>query len=410
MQKITSVRGVQDFIGDEASLYYIFSDNFRKTCGKYNFNFIKTPIFEKESLFVRPLGDDSDIVNKEMYSFEDKSGEKITLRPEGTAPVIRSVIENNLLITLPLKLAYFGPMFRYERPQKGRYRQFHQFGIELLGDAVPYRDYEVIELALSFSESIGIDLNTVNIQINSLGNDEDRGNFRCILKEYFEKYFNDLSEVSKIRFQKNPLRILDSKEKEDQEIINNAPSIYESLSYDSKKYFDEVCSLLGFFDVKFEIDQKLVRGLDYYTHTVFEFKSDKLGAQSTFLAGGRYDNLVSMLGGKNCSGIGWAAGYERLKLISSLNVDKEDFVAVISDDNISAMKILKHLRKSEIRSELFLGNNFSSLMKKVVKNNPKYVIFNGIDERTAGCIKIKNLVTFEQANISFEDLINFIKV
>lgn len=410
MKKITSVRGVQDFVGDDASLYYIFSDKFRNVCERYNFNFIKTPIFEKEALFIRPLGDDSDIVNKEMYSFEDKSGEIITLRPEGTAPVMRSVIENNLLITTPLKFAYFGPMFRYERPQKGRYRQFHQFGVELLGDMAPYRDYEVIELAVYFLKSLEIDFNDVIISINSLGSDNDRSKFRYLLKEYFSNYFNDLSEISKIRFQKNPLRILDSKEKEDQDIILNAPSLYETLSIESRKYFDEVCSLLSLFDVNFEIDSKLVRGLDYYTHTVFEFKSSNLGAQSTFLAGGRYDNLISMLGGNDCSGIGWAAGYERLRLISHININNKNLISVISDNSATAMKILKKLRESGIRSELFLGTNFSSMMKKAIKNNPKYIIFDGENERNAKNITIKNLVTSEQSAISFESLINFIHI
>lgn len=410
MEKISIPRGTQDFIAEDAFEYKTVTDKFSEISSIYNFNLIFTPIFERESLFLRPLGEDSDIVNKEMYSFKDKSGDSITLRPEGTAPVIRSIVENHLYEHLPMKFSYFGPMFRYERPQKGRFRQFHQLGCELISGKDFLRDVEVIKMATDFISSLNI--KDYTLCINSLGDLESSKKYRNILKEYFSEHFNSLSEISKMRFQKNPLRILDSKEDEDQEIIKNAPSMISSMNLESREYYEKVKIMLKDLGVSFVEDEMLVRGLDYYTHTVFEFKSNSLGAQGTFLAGGRYDNLLEMLGGPSISGIGWAAGFERLKLLYNLNLKKEIFVIVISDEVNSGMVVLNYLRENHIKSEVLIGDSFKNLMKKAIKKFPDYVIFIGEDERSKGILTLKNLNENSQIEFKLEKLFelkNFIK-
>jgi len=383
-------RGVKDLIQEDALLYQTSAEKFLYITKLYNFKIIETPIFEKEILFKRPLGEDSDIVTKEMYSFEDKGGDRITLRPEGTAPTVRSVIEHKLYETLPLKLCYFGPMFRYERPQKGRYRQFHQFGTEVFSEKSPETDAESILMACDFIKSLGIDTSSTTLHINSLGSDEDRMKYREVLRQFFSLHFDELSEISKMRFHKNPLRILDSKEQEDIKLIADVPSILDTLSKDSREYFEKVISILDQNAIKYKLDKYLVRGLDYYTDTIFEFKSDSLGAQSTFLAGGRYDNLVELLGGPKLSGFGWAAGYERLALISRLAPHKNTLIAVLSDDTNSSFKVAQYLRNNGISTEILIGNSFKHLLKKAFKSNPDYAIFIGEDERMKGTIQLKN--------------------
>jgi len=398
-------RGVKDLIQEDALHYQTSVEKFLYIAKLYNFGIIETPIFEKEILFKRPLGADSDIVTKEMYSFEDKGGDKITLRPEGTAPTVRAVIEHRLYEKLPLKLCYFGPMFRYERPQKGRYRQFHQFGTEVFSEKSPETDAESIIMAHDFAKSLGIDMASTTLHINSLGSEEDRDKYRKILRLFFSSRFDELSELSKMRFHKNPLRILDSKEPEDTQLIAEVPSMLETLSKESREYFERVIDIIDQNGIKYKIDKCLVRGLDYYTDTIFEFKSDFLGAQSTFLAGGRYDNLVNLLGGPNLSGFGWAAGYERLALISRLAPPKNVLIAVLSDEPKSAFKTAQFLRDHGISAEIFVGESFKHLLKKAFKFDPNYAIFIGEDERTKGTIQLKNLAMKTQKEIKLDEVL-----
>lgn len=399
-------RGVKDLILDEAKNYQETVEIFLKTAELYNFKLIETPIFEKEILFKRPLGDDSDIVTKEMYTFEDKGGDKITLRPEGTAPVVRSVIENRLYEKLPLKLCYFGPMFRYERPQKGRYRQFHQFGAEIFSEKSPFQDVEGILMAHDFIKSLSINPESFKLHINSLGNEDDRKRYTSLLKQYFSDYFDELSEISRFRFHKNPLRILDSKEPEDIKLIENVPSILDTMCQESKDYFAAVISMLEQNGINYEIDKCLVRGLDYYTETIFEFKSTELGSQSTFLAGGRYDNLVKLLGGPELSGFGWAAGYERVALISKIEGKKNKLIAVISDSAKDAFNTAKFLREEGFCAEVFIGESFKNLLKKSLKISPDFAVFIGENERKTDTVQLKNLTTKEQIETKLEEIKN----
>ena len=407
MEKIQSVRGTYDLYGEAKRKLKKVVETGSKIVEKYGFEEIETPIFEFTEVFSRNLGDTSDIVTKEMYCFTDKGGESLTLRPEGTAGAVRAFISNGMQQNLPVKFYYSGPMFRYERPQKGRQRQFTQFGVELLGVETPQADIEVIAMAYEFLEKLGLN-GMVTVEINSLGDTESRNAYRQKLVAYLKEHYDELSEDSKNRLEKNPLRILDSKEECDKRVVEDAPIYADSLNETSKNFFSAVLKGLDNLGIKYRVNNRLVRGLDYYSHTVFELTTDKLGAQGTVLAGGRYDGLVAQMGGGDVAGIGWACGVERLAMLLEENVDLPRPIAVIpvgDDTNDKAMEIAHKLRLAGFRVEQSYSGNIKKRMARANKANAVKAVIIGSDEMAAGMATLKDFESGEQKNVSFENLI-----
>ena len=411
MEKVQSVRGTYDLYGDAKRKTKQVTRIGESVVEKYGFEEIETPIFEFTEVFARNLGDTSDIVTKEMYCFEDRGGESLTLRPEGTAGAIRAFVSNGMQQNLPLKIYYQGPMFRYERPQKGRQRQFTQFGVELLGAETPQADIEVIAMAYEFLEKLGLQ-GQVEVEINSLGDAESRDAYRGKLVAYLREHYDELSEDSKNRLERNPLRILDSKEDCDKAVVENAPLYADSLNDESKAFFAAVLSGLDKLNIKYRVNNRLVRGLDYYTHTVFELVTDKLGAQGTVLAGGRYNGLVEQMGGGNVAGIGWACGVERLAMLLDNPPEKTRPIAVIpvgDDVNEAALDIAQKLRLGGFYVEQGYGGNMKKRMIKANKLNARIAIIVGADELAGGEVVVKNLDNGEQKNVKIEKLPEEIK-
>lgn len=412
MEKIQNVRGTYDLYGEAKRKLKKVVATGSSVVEKYGFEEIETPIFEFTEVFSRNLGDTSDIVTKEMYCFTDKGGESLTLRPEGTAGVVRAFISNGLKQNLPIKFYYSGPMFRYERPQKGRQRQFTQFGVELLGVETPQADIEVISMAYEFLEKLGLN-GAVTVEINSLGDAESRNTYREKLVSYLKEHYDELSQDSKERLERNPLRILDSKEDCDKAVIENAPLYADSLNDSSKKFFADVLRGLDNLGIKYRINNRLVRGLDYYSHTVFELTTDKLGAQGTVLAGGRYDSLVAQMGGGDISGIGWACGVERLAMLLDESVDLARPIAVIplgEDTNEKAMEIAYKLRLAGFRVEQSYSGNMKKRLEKANKFKAVKAVIIGSDEIARGEVTLKDFDSGEQKNVSFERLIEELSV
>ena len=411
MNKVQPVRGTYDLYGEAKRKAKKVISTGSRIVEKYGFEEIETPIFEFTEVFSRNLGDTSDIVTKEMYCFEDRGGESLTLRPEGTAGVVRAFISEGMQQNLPVKMYYAGPMFRYERPQKGRQRQFTQFGVELLGVEVPQADIEVIAMAYEFIESLGLS-GTVTVEINSLGDKESRDAYRAKLVAYLKENYDKLSEDSKARLDKNPLRVLDSKEECDKAVVAGAPLYQDSLNETSKNFFNAVLKGLDNLGIRYHVNNRLVRGLDYYSHTVFELITDKLGAQGTVLAGGRYDGLVEQMGGGKVSGIGWACGVERLSMLLEEDVSLPRPVAVIpvgEDTNDKALQIACQLRKAGFRVEQAYGGNLKKRMMKANKVNAEKAIIIGSEELAAGNVTVKNLDNGEQRMVSLDNLIEGLK-
>lgn len=407
MSKIQNVRGTYDLYGAAKRKTKKVVATASQIVEKYGFEEIETPVFEFTEVFSRNLGDTSDIVTKEMYCFQDRGGESLTLRPEGTAGVVRSFISEGMQQNLPVKLYYTGPMFRYERPQKGRQRQFTQFGVEMLGVATPQADIEVISMAYEFLEKLGLD-GAVTVEINSLGDQESRDAYRTKLVDYLKTHYDSLSEDSKNRLEKNPLRILDSKEECDKAVIAGAPLYADSLNETSRQFFADVLKGLDMLGIKYRVNNRLVRGLDYYSHTVFELTTDKLGAQGTVLAGGRYDGLVAQMGGGDVAGIGWACGVERLSMLMDENVDLPRPVAVIPvGDEVAdeALKIAYRLRKSGFRVEHAYGGNLKKRMIKANKAGAFKAVIIGTDELADNKVTVKDLDKGSQVAVKLEDLI-----
>lgn len=416
---IRSPRGTNDILPAEISKWHYLESAIRKVTTQFGYSEIRTPIFESTEVFARSIGDSSDIVNKEMYTFLDRGENSITLRPEMTAALVRACIQNSLANRGELeRLWYYGPFFRYERPQKGRFRQFHQFGAECLSSPNPEADAEVILLAHSLISDLGI--NDYLLNINSLGNNASRDRYRDSLVEYFSKYKNDLSEDSLRRLTTNPLRILDSKDIKDNEIIEDAPQIIDSLDDESKKHFDYVINLLESVNVTYNVSSKLVRGLDYYSHTVFEFQSSALGSQDSFGGGGRYDGLFEQLGGKFTPAVGFALGVERVLLIlDSLNKsekeNKIDIQIIIGDERYinSGFNISNVLRKQGLNVLIDIQRkSFKSQMKDANKNNSNYVIILAEREMNDNAVVLKNMLSGEQQTIAtdkIDTIKNFIK-
>ena len=407
MSKMQNVRGTYDLYGEAKRKMKKVIATASNVVEKYGFEEIETPIFEFTEVFSRNLGDTSDIVTKEMYCFEDRGGESLTLRPEGTAGVVRSFISEGMQQNLPVKLYYAGPMFRYERPQKGRQRQFTQFGVELLGVESPQADIEVIAMAYEFIESLGLEGN-VTVEINSLGDAESRAAYREKLVAYLQQHCDELSEDSKSRLERNPLRVLDSKEECDKAVVANAPLYQDSLNDSSREFFQQVLKGLDLLGIKYRVNNRLVRGLDYYSHTVFELVTDKLGAQGTVLAGGRYDGLVEQMGGGKVAGIGWACGVERLSMLLEGGVDLPRPIAVIpvgEDVSEKALEIAYRLRRAGFRVEHSYSGNLKKRMTKANKANAVKAVIFGSDELNQDMVTIKDLDSGEQKTVSLHNLI-----
>ena len=407
MAKVQNVRGTYDLYGAAKRKMKKVVATGSAVVEKYGFEEIETPIFEFTEVFARNLGDTSDIVTKEMYCFEDKGGESLTLRPEGTAGVVRAFVSNGMQQNLPVKFYYAGPMFRYERPQKGRQRQFTQFGVELLGVEAPQADVEVIAMAYEFLEKLGL-TGQVTVEINSLGDAESRDAYREKLVAYLKEHYEELSEDSKNRLDKNPLRVLDSKEECDKVVVENAPLYADSLNETSKQFFADVLRGLDNLGIKYRVNNRLVRGLDYYSHTVFELTTDKLGAQGTVLAGGRYNGLVGQMGGGDVAGIGWACGVERLAMLLDQDVDLPRPIAVIpvgEDTNDKAMEIAYKLRLAGFSVEQSYSGNMKKRMIKANKVNAVKAVILGSDEVANNVATVKDLDSGEQKTVALSDLI-----
>ena len=407
MDKIQSVRGTKDIFPIEMIKYNSVIDKARSVSKLFGFDEASFPLLEKSQVFTRPLGESSDVVSKETYSFDDRGGDSITLRPEGTAGVIRAVLSEGKLNDLPLKYFYSGPMFRYERPQKGRLRQFTQIGIESIGNPNAIEDVEVILCGIKILKRLGINKNCI-LNINTLGDTVSRNEYRENLVKYFLKHESKLSKLSKNRLALNPLRILDSKENEDQDIIMNAPLFSSFLNNSSIDHFEKVLNYLKKSKVEFVHNEKLVRGLDYYCHTTFEFITEDLGSQGTVLGGGRYDGLSEMLGGPHIPAVGFAAGVDRLVMMSKLNDVSPMAVSIlpIQRENFDyCYSLLNTLRDKDIKAEIYPGGNVSKYLKKINKKNQKIVILVGDKEIQNKNVILKNLSTGDQFEVPNEELI-----
>jgi histidyl-tRNA synthetase len=407
---IRAITGTKDILPVDINKWGYLEQLVRKIFTNFNYKEIRTPIFEETQLFARGIGEETDIVGKEMYTFQDRSGASLTLKPEMTASVVRAFIEHSLgkLQTLN-KLFYISPMFRQEKPQAGRYRQFHQFGAEVLGSSSPLADAEIIIIAYKILVSLG--LNDLKVKINSIGIPSARENYKSVLREYLEDKLADLTEESKIRFEKNILRIFDSKAENDIEIMRNAPLIIDYLDDESRADFDIVKEALNAAGIPFEVDPSLVRGLDYYTKTTFEIISGKVGSQSALCGGGRYDLLINQLGGSDTPAVGFAAGIERILLACEnekallLEDDSIDlYIAVIEKElNKEAFNISCRLREKGIITEMdYSARSVKAQMREANKLKAKYVLFIGGDEYKEGCFNMKNMATGEQNKIPID--------
>ncbi|HIK27092.1 MAG: histidine--tRNA ligase [Oscillatoriaceae bacterium SKW80] len=415
MSTIQATRGTRDILPEEIGYWQWVEATAREILAKAAYREIRTPIFEETALFERGIGEATDVVGKEMYTFLDKGERSLTLRPEGTAGAVRAFIEHKLYAAGGIqRLWYIGPMFRYERPQAGRQRQFHQIGVELLGTADARADAEVIALATDLLQTLG--LKNLNLDINSVGEREDRLKYRQALIDYLTPYKQDLDPDSQERLTRNPLRILDSKDKRTQEITKNAPSILDYLGENSRQHFQRVQQLLRNLGIAYRINPRLVRGLDYYTHTAFEIQSDDLGAQATVCGGGRYDGLVAELGGPETPAVGWAIGLERLiLLLQKLNAPPKynlDFYVVSkgSEAEAQALVLAQQLRRAGFSVELDLsGSAFSKQFKRGDRSGAAACLVLGDEEAANKTVQLKWLNTGKQSAIAQTDLLEKIE-
>ena len=406
---IKRIPGTKDVLPSEIDKWHFIENIVHKIFHNYNYGEIRTPIFEETPLFARSIGEETDIVSKEMYTFNDRGGTSVTLKPEMTAAVVRAFIEHNFDSKQSLnKLYYISPMFRQERPQAGRLRQFHQFGAEVIGSNSPLLDAEIIIIAYRILSSLG--LKAILLKINTLGKPLEREKFKNALKEYLYPQFEKLSDDSKKRFSGNILRIFDSKDASDVKIMSSAPNIQEYLSESGIAHFEKVRSVLDKASVPFEVEPKLVRGLDYYTDTTFEILSGKVGSQNALCGGGRYDNLIETLGGKNTPGVGFAAGIERIILAldneNALKLTPEPldyFIIRLNDDSANAFSVAQHLRDRGFSVELdYLDRSVKAQMREANKLNAEKVVFIGGEEEKDGLLTLKFMKTGEQVSIKPE--------
>ena len=404
---IKPVRGTHDIYGENLVSYRNIEKTIKEIAEIYDFNEIITPIFEDTELFKKPLGEQTDVVLKEMYSFKDLNTSSLTLRPEYTTPIIRAAISNKLFDKLPVKLFGLGPMFRRERPQKGRFRQFNQINFEIFGTDDSFADSEIILLASDFLEKI-ISKKSYKLFINSLGDRKTILDYKKVLSDFFEKNKKLLSENSVNKISTNPLRILDSKNKNDKIISLKAPKISDFYSKSAKLKFDQVQSYLSKSNIDFEIDINLVRGLDYYCHTVFEFKSHLLGSQDTIIGGGRYDGLIKMLGGPDLPGVGWASGVERLMMLSEKKIGKKPKVHVITLEEKYkeySFNLINNLRKNSIRTTCDYKNNLKKSLRSANTKKIEFAIIIGEEEFKKNNYTLKDLINGKQRTLNLNDII-----
>ena len=412
--KLQKPKGTQDILPQESAKWQYVEDFARKTFKKYNYGEIRTPIFEHYEVISRSVGDTTDIVTKEMYDFYDKGDRHITLRPEGTAPVVRSYVENKLFapeVQKPVKVYYMGSMFRYERPQAGRLREFHQIGAECFGSSNPATDVEMIAMAAQFFKDIGI--TNVSLELNSLGNPESRAAYRQALIDYLTPLKASLSADSQRRLEENPLRVLDSKEPEDKAAVEGAPSILDYLDEESSAYFAAVRSMLETLQIPYVINTNMVRGLDYYNHTIFEFTTEVAGSQLTICAGGRYDGLVAYFGGPETPGVGFGMGLERLLLVLDkqgvelpIETALDVYVAVLgAGANGRALELVQALRAQGFAAERdYLDRKLKTQFKSADNFKAKTLITLGESEVESGQVTVKNNHNREEITVSLDQI------
>jgi histidyl-tRNA synthetase len=406
MATLQPVRGTHDLLPTDMRAQRHVMDTAQATALLYGFEEMTPPVFEFTDVFQRTLGDTSDIVTKEMYTFEDRGGDSITLRPEFTAGIARAFMSNGLQQTVPVKFFARGPVFRYERPQKGRLRQFHQVDVEILGVPGPQADIEVIAVGAHLLQALGVSAD-VKLEINTLGDTESRQNYRDTLVAYLNGHKGSLSEDSLNRLEKNPLRIFDSKDEGDRSVMADAPLLSEHLNDHSRQFFDEVLQGLADVGIEANINRRLVRGLDYYSHTAFEFVTDKLGAQGAVLAGGRYDGLMEQMGGKPMPGIGWAAGVERLAMMTGDTVGAVRPVSVIPVGDAASRKaiiVAQTLREAGYHVDLGYSGNLKKRMKRADNINAIAVIILGEDELARNAATVRDMQNGEQAEVPLSEL------
>lgn len=401
------VRGTRDLIGDDHRRHAHVIDTARQVCATYGFDEWATPIFEDTAVFSRTLGDTSDVVTKEMYTFQDRGGDSVTLRPEGTAGVCRALVTNGLTQSLPQKVFYTGPMFRYERPQKGRYRQFHQIGAELIGPADPLADAECIAMGWAILQALGVS-GSIVLELNTLGDTPSRTAYRAALVAYLTGHADSLSPESRERLDRNPLRILDSKNEGDRALVADAPTIAPFLTEDAQAFWDGLRRHLDTFGVPYVHNPRIVRGLDYYNHTAFEFVTTALGAQGTVMGGGRYDGLVEQMGGPAVPAVGWAAGIERLAMLLDATPPAPTTIAIVPRDDDclpNALAILQMMRDHGVRSEMAYRGNLKRRMERANKIAATHVVLvgQGVD------VEVKAMATGDQRSMDPLAAVHFIK-
>jgi histidyl-tRNA synthetase len=403
--ELQPARGTHDLIGEDQRRHQFVIDTARRIAGIYGFDQWATPIFEDTRVFARTLGETSDVVMKEMYTFEDRGGDSITLRPEFTAGVCRALVSNGLTQSLPQKVFLAGPMFRYDRPQKGRYRQFHQIDIEVLGSAEPLADAEVITCGWEIIKALGISQQVV-LELNTLGDKESRQAYRDALVAYFTEHQGALSQDSLERLDRNPLRILDSKDPGDRKLVADAPTITPYLTEAAGGFYEGVKRYLTLFGVPFRENPRIVRGLDYYGHTAFEFITTKLGAQDAVGGGGRYDGLVAEMGGPQVPAVGWALGVDRLALLLDEPPAAPAGVAVvpIGDTDAAALEIVQALRQAGIRAEMAYRGNLRRRMERANRIGARAAVIIGDDDIARGVAQVKDLQTGEQEAVALKDI------
>ncbi|SCC08820.1 histidyl-tRNA synthetase [Gilliamella bombicola] len=415
-KKIQSIRGMNDLLPTDSASWQQIEKIVKGVLNSYGYNEIRTPIVEDTALFKRAVGEVTDIVEKEMYTFNDRNDESITLRPEITAGCVRAGIEHGLFYNQEQRLWYLGPAFRYEKPQKGRYRQFHQFGVEVFGLEGPNIDAELILLTARFWKALGIEKHT-SLELNSIGSLEARANYRNALVAFLEQHKDKLDEDCLRRMYTNPLRVLDSKNPVVQELLNHAPKLFDYLDEESKQHFEGLCRLLDNAGIKYNINQRLVRGLDYYNRTVFEWVTSSLGAQGTVCGGGRYDGLVNQLGGQSTPAVGFAMGVERLVLLvqavnPSLNCDNSIDVYMISSGDEKTISVAQNIAE-QLRDGLpdwrimtnYGSNNFKKQFTKADKLGAKIAVIIGENELANQSVMIKNLQTGKQVEVAQKEVV-----
>ena len=406
MSDLQPVRGTHDILPEDHRRHRQVTETARQIAARYGYEEISTPVFEFSEVFKRTLGETSDIVTKEMFSFEDRGGEQLTLRPEVTAGVARAFISGGLAQHLPLKFFCQGPMFRYERPQKGRQRQFHQIDVELLGVEGPLADIEIISLAAHILDALGV-ADKVTLELNTLGDTESRQSYRTKLVGYLEGFKDKLSEDSLARLDRNPLRILDSKDQGDRAVIADAPLLEDHMNDASKAFFEDVQKGLKTAGIEYKINPTLVRGLDYYCHMAFEFTTETLGAQGAVLAGGRYDGLIEAMGGPPTPGTGWAAGVERLALMIAEPPGPARPVAVVPIGQAAeaeALSLVQRLRRADFTTDLGFSGNLKKRLKGANKANAVAAVIIGEDELAKGAATVRDMETGEQTEVKLSAL------